>query len=164
MGMNVEQLSGKFSSVRALARRLMAENGLTSWAFRFNKNLVRSGVTRRKLGHPGRIELSAYFIELNSMPVIIDTLKHEVAHAVVGPEHGHSEAWKAKCRELGCRPEPYYGDDVRMPAGRYQAVCPNCNTRFHRHRKPQAGSYHHEDCGRRKGRLVWERVDPRSSK
>ncbi|HYH69629.1 MAG TPA: SprT-like domain-containing protein [Urbifossiella sp.] len=162
--MTVEQLSERFSAVRALARRLMDENGLTSWAFRFNKNLVRSGVCRRKLGR-GSIELSAYYVQLNPLTVIVDTIKHEVAHAIVGPEHGHSEAWRAKCRELGCKPEVTYGMDVKMPAGKYQAVCPSCNTRFHRHRKPRVdGCYHHEDCGPRKGRLVWERVEPSFSK
>jgi predicted SprT family Zn-dependent metalloprotease len=163
MSPSAEELAAKFGTVRSLARRLMAENGLTSWEFRFNTNLVRSGVCRRKHGR-GSIELSVYYVQLNPLTFIIDTLKHEVAHAIVGPEHGHNEAWRAKCHELGCKPEPYYGPDVKMPAGRYQAVCPNCNTRFHRHRKPRAGSYHHEDCGPRKGRLVWERVERGFSK
>lgn len=153
------QRSDKFRVVRELARRLMDENGLTRWEFQFNKNLVRSGLCRRKLGRPGRVELSAYFVSLNPMPVVIDTLKHEVAHAIVGPEHGHSEAWKAKCRELGCRPVACYGGDVVMPKGPYRAVCPNCKEGFHRHRRPTR-DYHHAACGPERGKLVWVRVTP----
>jgi predicted SprT family Zn-dependent metalloprotease len=146
------------NTVRALARRLMDEHGLAGWTFRFNQNKVRTGVCRRKLGQPGRVELSTHYVRLNDMALVVDTLKHEVAHAIVGPEHGHNKAWKAKCRDLGCRPVATYGAEVRMPKGPYRALCPNCNEEFHRHRKPKGG-YHHADCGPEKGNLVWRRVE-----
>ena len=34
-----------------------------------------------------------------------DTILHEIAHALVGPGHGHDAVWKAKCVEVGAKPE-----------------------------------------------------------
>jgi SNF2 family DNA or RNA helicase len=33
---------------------------------------------------------------------LINTIRHEVAHAIVGPGHGHNEVWADKAREIGC--------------------------------------------------------------
>jgi predicted SprT family Zn-dependent metalloprotease len=44
------------------------------------------------LYEPKAIELSLHFIERNAEDVIRDTLLHEIAHALVGPGHGHDRA------------------------------------------------------------------------
>jgi SWI/SNF-related matrix-associated actin-dependent regulator 1 of chromatin subfamily A len=31
-----------------------------------------------------------------------DTILHEIAHAIVGPHHGHDEVWRGKAVEIGC--------------------------------------------------------------
>ena len=31
-----------------------------------------------------------------------DTVLHEIAHALVGPEHGHGNVWRQKAIEIGC--------------------------------------------------------------
>ena len=33
---------------------------------------------------------------------IRDTILHEIAHALVGPCHGHDAVWRQKAREIGC--------------------------------------------------------------
>ncbi len=41
-------------------------------------------------------------------------LLHEVAHALVGPDHGHDQVWKDKALQIGCRPDcvsAFVGDD-----------------------------------------------------
>ena len=33
---------------------------------------------------------------------IKNTILHEIAHALVGSQHGHSQIWRKKAREIGC--------------------------------------------------------------
>lgn len=52
------------------------------------------------------VALSAWLIDLNgeSHSSVIDTLRHEAAHAIVGPYTGHGPKWKAMCTALGAIP------------------------------------------------------------
>src|SRR5436305_8366046 len=86
----------------ALARDLLSTHGLTDWSFRLNRSRLNMGLC--KYG-PRTVELSVFFVERNSDEAIRDTLLHEVAHALVGPGHGHGPAWKAMCRRVGAKPE-----------------------------------------------------------
>lgn len=41
-------------------------------------------------------------------------LLHEIAHALLGPDHGHDQVWKDKALQIGCRPDyvsAFVGDD-----------------------------------------------------
>src|SRR5262249_35413457 len=83
---------------------------LPTWEFGFNSNVRRAGVCfYPHAAEPGRIELSVHFAASNLDEEVTDTLLHEIAHALVGPGHGHDEVWRAKCREIGARPEACYG-------------------------------------------------------
>lgn len=143
---------------REAAVNLMARHGLAGWQFGFNRNVRRAGVCRYASGkRPGRIELSVHFVGHNSWDEILDTILHEIAHALVGPEHGHDAAWKAKCVELGARPERCYGDHVRMPPGRWRAACPACRRVFDRHRRPKRlTGWYCKRCGKERGSLQWQ--------
>jgi hypothetical protein len=44
-------------------------------------------------------------VDRNGAEEIVDTILHEIAHALVGPRHGHDTVWKAKCTDIGARPE-----------------------------------------------------------
>src|ERR1700722_17497176 len=94
------RLTQKAVRLRLEARRLMDLHGLKEWEFGINSNVRRTGVCYypRKTA-PGRIELSAHFVERNTEEEIRDTLLHEIAHAIVGPGHGHDAAWREKCVE-----------------------------------------------------------------
>ncbi|QEL15606.1 SprT family zinc-dependent metalloprotease [Limnoglobus roseus] len=147
--------------VRELAEGRMKQHGLIGWQFGFNSNVRRAGVCRYPTRtRPGRIELSRHFIAHNSADEILDTILHELAHALVGHDHGHDAVWRAKCVEIGARPERCYGQHVAMPKGRWQAVCPGCSKAFDRHRRPKrVTGWHCKACGSERGQLLWRCVD-----
>src|SRR5947209_15232461 len=92
----------RFHSRRAqeadsLARELLDSYGLRGWLFRFNRSKVNLGLC---LFGPRVIELSIHFVERNPEEVIRDTLLHEIAHALVGPGHGHDAVWQRMCQRV----------------------------------------------------------------
>jgi len=145
--------------VKKQALALMDKHGLHGWTFDFNRAKRQVGVckypTRTK---PGCIELSMHYCERNDEEDILDTILHEIAHALVGPSHGHDEVWKAKCREIGARPERCYDVSViDMPKGKWRANCPCCGREFHRHRRPKTlTGWWCKKCGKEKGQIVWQ--------
>lgn len=142
---------------RDTAARLMAEHGLTGWQFGFNGNVRRAGVCKYPTNtRPGRIELSKHFVLRNDWPEVMDTILHELAHALVGPGHGHDAVWKAKCVRLGAKPERCYGEKIETPKGRWRAACPGCQKVYDRHRRPkQVTGWFCRPCGKARGSLVW---------
>jgi SNF2 family DNA or RNA helicase len=48
------------------------------------------------------IILNAFHIDIHPYDEVINTIRHEVAHAIVGPGHGHNSVWEEKAREVGC--------------------------------------------------------------
>ena len=152
------RLTERAAAIRELARTLLDTHGLTAWEFGFNANVRRAGVCfYPHRGEPGRIELSAHFAERNTDDEVRDTLLHEVAHALVGPGHGHDRVWRAKCRAIGAKPEACYGEEVEMPRGRWRATCPGCARAFDRHRRPKRmQGWFCRPCGPTTGKLLWE--------
>jgi len=85
------------------------------------KQLDRFGLTKagwsvaldertRFLGHCSYekkiITLSIYHLEQHGQLDVLDTILHEIAHALVGPGHDHDELWRAYARLCGARPQP----------------------------------------------------------
>lgn len=108
-----------------IAKELMQKHGLiyNGWKFDWLKHSSIAGLcdyTNKK------VVLSLELTALNTESEVKDTLIHEIAHALT-PGDGHGKRWKAKCIELGCRPEQYYNDTQKVTAfSRYTAVCEVC--------------------------------------
>jgi predicted SprT family Zn-dependent metalloprotease len=145
--------------LRQEAHQLMSLHGLNEWEFGINTNVRRAGVCYYPTKNTrGRIELSSHFAERNSDEMIRDTILHEIAHALVGPGHGHDTVWQAKCVEIGAKPERCYGDEVEMPKGRWRAICPSCEAEYDRHRQPpKRMGWYCRPCGKNKGLLAWHK-------
>jgi len=139
--------------IRQFALHLFARHGLRDWDFAFNRGKRTMGWC---LFGPRKIELSMHFVERNDAEIIRDTLLHEIAHALVGPGHGHDAVWKRKCKELGARPERL-SHEANMPEGRWQARCGQCGLLHHRHRKPKClRGWYCGHCGKERGQLAWQ--------
>ena len=147
--------SPRAREVHRLAGELLDAHGLHDWSFSFNRRKRDMGLC---LYGPRVIQLSLYFVLLNDDAAVRDTLLHEIAHALVGPGHGHDALWKRKCLEVGARPERIC-DDVNMPEGRWQARCGGCGMLHHRHRKPKhLLGWWCCHCGPERGRLLWRQA------
>jgi predicted SprT family Zn-dependent metalloprotease len=137
---------------RELAWRLLAAYGLREWSFAFNRSKKQMGCCRYG---PRIIELSRHFVERNALALIRDTLLHEIAHALVGPGHGHDAVWKAMCLRVGAKPERL-SNEPDMPQGRWQATCAGCGMRHHKYRRPKRmKGWFCRHCGPDRGALVW---------
>ncbi len=140
-------------AARALALQLLARHGLVGWCFAFNRRKQAMGLCRYAAR---RIELSVYLVDRNGPEEVRDTILHEIAHALVGPTHGHDAVWKAKCRAIGARPERCGRGD--MPRGPWRARCGRCGDEFTRHRRPQRlTGWFCRACGPEAGKLRWHR-------
>ena len=84
------------------ARGLMDRHGLREWGLRFSAAWGRLGECRpdRKL-----ILLSRLHAVGGSPAQVTDTILHEIAHALAGPEAGHGPVWKEIARRIGAVPK-----------------------------------------------------------
>ncbi|HET7304963.1 MAG TPA: SprT-like domain-containing protein [Segeticoccus sp.] len=122
----------ELTEARELATRLIREHGLTGWRFAFDNARTRAGVCRADRREIG---LSRVITPLQEEAEVRDTVLHEIAHALVGPQHGHDGVWRAKARSIGCTGMRCMPEGaVQVPAawvGRCAA-----GHEFRRHRRP----------------------------
>ena len=121
------------NEAQLLAESLMLEHGLHDWSYGVNNRKKALGLCFSRLQ---RIELSRNFITYNDEITITETLLHEIAHAIVGTEHGHDNVWKEMAEKIGARPMRTTSRVV-MPPGKWQAKCPGCGLMFSRYRRPK---------------------------
>ena len=101
----------------------------TGWKFQLDTAKRRFGYCSytRKI-----ISLSQPLTTVNNEVEVLDTILHEIAHALTPKAH-HGPIWMAKCIELGCRPVRCYTTvNVIAVASRYKAKCGACGSLFER--------------------------------
>jgi predicted SprT family Zn-dependent metalloprotease len=108
------------AEIQEQAVALLQRHGLKDWHFAFDDATRRAGSCqyRRKT-----ITLSRHLARNASEAEILDTLLHEIAHALVGPRHNHDAAWRAKAIEIGSSGERCHA--LRFAPPRYIVSCRN---------------------------------------
>jgi predicted SprT family Zn-dependent metalloprotease len=103
-----------------LARRLLDEHGLRDWGVTLDSARTRAGLCRfdRKL-----VSLSRHLTRLHTLDEVADTVLHEVAHALVGPAHGHDAVWRAQARRIGATGERCVPPDRPRVPGEWRGRC-----------------------------------------
>lgn len=152
-------MTPKMAKAKLLAHIEMTKWGLDSpaWVFEFNNRKKTMGVCQYpsvERGRPGKIMLSKHFVEHNAESEVLDTIRHEIAHALAGRGTGHGPEWKRQCLLVGAKPERC--GEAEMPAGKWSATCGGCQRVYHKHKAPRLGSkYSCPKCGRKNGQLTF---------
>ena len=123
----------KLEDARRMAESLTRKHNLTpAWAFCFDRAKVRFGKCdyRHK-----RISLSSHLVQLNGEPEVLDTILHEIAHALAPRGAGHGPAWQSLALAIGCNASRCYGTHVQRPQPRYVGKCTSCGQVIMRHRR-----------------------------
>jgi len=110
----------------AIGNTLLIEHGLRAvgWIFQLDNAKERIG----QCNHDKK--LITYSIHYLREPeeFIRDTVLHEIAHALVGYEHGHDYVWQQKCVEIGAKPERLANENelATKITPNYVIKCENC--------------------------------------
>lgn len=117
----------------ALAEDLLEHHGLAGWTVEYDAAKGRAGICR--FG-PRVVGLSAPLTRLHSIDEVRDTVLHEIAHALVGPRHGHDGTWRETARRIGCSGERCVPADAPRVEPAWLGVCAAGHTAG-RHRRPE---------------------------
>lgn len=148
------------TDVPHIATYLLEKYGLLQqgWSFAWDNARRRAGAC-----HYGtkRVTLSRHFVALNvadKPEEVMDTILHEVAHALAPGNH-HGDEWKAACVLVGAKPQRCYDSkEVAMPQGKYVATCGGCGNQYRRHKAPKRRHYCIK-CGPTVGLLTFRHED-----
>ena len=156
--------------VQKLARELMDEQGLTRWSLvmtnskSFAGRCWNSTFTWNKVPSlsSGKIELSREFMKVFTREEVVETIKHEMAHALVPPTvRSHGPEWKHMARKLGSTGmRCLTAEESAKIQARYSGECPQGHP-FKRHKKTstmEVGGYYCPPCYKKKleAAIVWK--------
>ena len=102
------------------------------YSFKFNnckKIIGKCNYTKKE------IYLSKKLVLLNKEKFIMNTILHEIAHAIVGRGNHHNNIWKNKFIQIGGNGKRCYLDDVILPKSDKYLECSNCKKIVYIYRK-----------------------------
>ena len=135
-----------FLVISNLSKHGLLEHG---WKFRWHNKKVALGTCsyNRKL-----IYLAEWYVKLNDKDEVMDTILHEIAHALAYHRHGsagrgHGRIWKSVCREIGAKPERCSKDKLNKPKNHHKYIDTCCGIEYKRHRLRKNARYSCPKCG-----------------
>jgi SNF2 family DNA or RNA helicase len=85
-----------------LTKDLLTKHGLADWHVRINP-ASEAGFLGMCSYKDKCIILNGHHVDMHDVKDVTDTILHEIAHALVGPNQGHNYIWAKKAEELGAR-------------------------------------------------------------
>ncbi len=122
----------ELEAARRLGRELLDEHGLGDWTLVFDRAKRRAGICRYATRQIG---LSAPLTSLHAEADVRDTILHEIAHALVGPSHGHDAVWRRTAVRIGCSGQRCTDPQLPSVEGDWVGTCA-AGHRITRHRRP----------------------------
>ncbi|MSS84430.1 DUF45 domain-containing protein [Actinomycetaceae bacterium WB03_NA08] len=116
------------------ARELLDKHGLDDWTVQLDHARRRAG---RCSSHERTISLSKVLLSQYPATGVDHVILHEIAHALVGPGHGHDATWKAMARRLGTPPKARLDSALPTPEAPWVGTCPRCGTQRRLFRQPR---------------------------
>jgi len=113
----------KYRNVIKLGSKLLNDHNLNDWKFELDNAKTRAGVTKYV---PKIISISRGFVIKAPDSEILNTILHEIAHALVGHSEGHNKVWKAKAIDIGCDGERCH--QIEFTESKYVLCCSKCLT------------------------------------
>lgn len=118
--------------VRVWAEALLRLHLDSTWSFGFDNAKTRAGLTNFT---KRTITVSRHLAELWDDDDVHQTLLHEVAHALAGPDAGHGPKWRAIADELGYAGGRTHRGEIASETAKWIGICPQGHEHF-RFRKP----------------------------
>jgi predicted SprT family Zn-dependent metalloprotease len=117
---NIWQLQDQRSlkEVENFAKGLLLHFGLVDWHFKFDNSKSRAGCCHGKDKH---ISVSRYYATKAHYKDLVNTLLHEIAHALVGTHHKHDDVWRQKARLIGCTGDRCHS--IRFATPKWMFTC-----------------------------------------
>ena len=135
--------------------QLLEEFGIVGWHAELDRSVRRFGQTRFMVKTIG---LSRKLVQLNDEATVEDTIRHEIAHVLAGPEAKHGYQWRLMCAITGAEPERCYdAAQINTVAAPWVLLCPNCEAEYPRHRKTTLKPGRYYGCRKCGSKLEWKR-------
>ena len=107
-----DQYKSEFKSFYNKANLELQKFKLNDWKITFDYAKRRAGAC---IYSKKKLSFSIYFLRNSSAFDLNDTLLHEIAHALVGPNQGHNHIWKKKALSIGCSAQVYHSLNFSKP-------------------------------------------------
>jgi predicted SprT family Zn-dependent metalloprotease len=152
--------------VLAYARDLLDQHGVEDFRVALSGRMTRTyGICDFR---NREVRISRQLAAINDRSVTEDVIRHEVAHALAGPGHGHGPKWREMCSVTGAEPRACIRTDeiaTVKKAQPWKATCDACGEVAGRRTKPPRAAvpYTHvaKYCAAGGGPISWSREGAR---
>jgi predicted SprT family Zn-dependent metalloprotease len=161
------------SEARQLTEQLMDKHIIVNrhtWSFEYMHRSSLGVCHHSRFNDKNKILLNLEYVRITDVAEVKLTILHEIAHAIVGHNHGHDWLWQQTCLSIG-------GDGKRLSDSntfkqveamhsKYVAICPTCRASYHINRMgrlAKAGRTHCGPCSRKHGFTDASRLNYRTN-
>lgn len=144
------------NEAETLTNSLLQKHAPEQWkkGWRFGTFLPPGSTLGRANHKTKRIDLGRNYVLRGDRDDVLDTILHEIAHALAGYQAAHGRVWRAYALMVGARPRAC--KSIHLDLGtRYVGTCPfGCI--FNYQRRPAARTMAHGKCRSHNHAIHWK--------